>query len=122
MKKILYLTVSKQWFDLIASGVKREEYREIKPYWIRRLFTYVNKIDTDFAKEIDTWINVEKQDYHAYQGLNFDNYTHVLFINGYGANRPRILKEIDSISIGKPKPGWCPKEFLDNNYFIIKLK
>lgn len=37
-KKILTLTVSKQWFDMIASGEKAEEYREIKDYWIVRLY------------------------------------------------------------------------------------
>lgn len=36
-KKVLTLTVSKQWFDMIADGRKNEEYREIKPYWIKRL-------------------------------------------------------------------------------------
>ena len=30
-KKILTLTISKQWFDMIADGKKDEEYREIKP-------------------------------------------------------------------------------------------
>lgn len=35
--KILNLTLKKQWFDMIASGEKREEYREIKPYWNKRL-------------------------------------------------------------------------------------
>ena len=33
----LHLTLKKQWFDMIASGVKKEEYREIKPYWNKRL-------------------------------------------------------------------------------------
>ena len=37
-KKILTLTVSKQWFDMIVAGEKTEEYREIKPYWVARLF------------------------------------------------------------------------------------
>ena len=31
--KILHLTLKKRWFNLIAKGIKREEYREIKPYW-----------------------------------------------------------------------------------------
>lgn len=35
--KILYLTLKKKWFDLIASGKKKIEYREIKPYWDKRL-------------------------------------------------------------------------------------
>ena len=35
--KVLHLTLKKKWFDMIASGEKREEYREIKLYWNRRL-------------------------------------------------------------------------------------
>jgi len=35
--KVLHLTLKKQWFDLIASGTKKEEYREMKPYWHKRL-------------------------------------------------------------------------------------
>lgn len=31
-KKILTLTVSKQWFDMIVAGEKTEEYRAIKSY------------------------------------------------------------------------------------------
>lgn len=34
---ILHLTLKKKWFDMIAAGEKLEEYREIKPYWVRRL-------------------------------------------------------------------------------------
>ena len=37
-KKVLTLTVSKQWFDMIVADEKTEEYREIKPYWVARLF------------------------------------------------------------------------------------
>jgi len=35
--EILHLTLKKKWFDMIASGEKREEYREMKPYWDNRL-------------------------------------------------------------------------------------
>jgi len=35
--KILHLTIKKKWFDLILSGEKKEEYREIKDYWTTRL-------------------------------------------------------------------------------------
>lgn len=30
-------TIKREWFKSIADGTKRVEYREIKPYWIRRL-------------------------------------------------------------------------------------
>ena len=34
--KTLTLAIKKKWFDMIASGVKLEEYREIKPYYKSR--------------------------------------------------------------------------------------
>ena len=38
MKEILHLTLKRKWFDLIKSGDKKVEYREAKPYWIKRLY------------------------------------------------------------------------------------
>lgn len=37
MDRTLNLTLKKKWFDMILSGEKQEEYREIKPYWVSRL-------------------------------------------------------------------------------------
>lgn len=108
-KKVLTLTVSKQWFDMIAEGKKNEEYREIKPYWIKRLTTNC-EVAYDVAAE-------------TYCGeVLYRPYTHVLFINGYRKDSPRIEKEIESITIGKPKKGLCPDKWLDTEFFIIKFK
>lgn len=92
-KKVLTLTVNKQWFDMIVSGEKIEEYREIKPYWVNRFLKMLCK-----------------------------RFTHALFINGRRKDSPRIEKEIESISIGKPKKGLCPNEWLGTDFFVIKLK
>lgn len=35
--RILNLTLKKKWFDMVSSGEKKEEYREMKPYWHMRL-------------------------------------------------------------------------------------
>lgn len=35
--KVLHLTLKKKWFDMIASGEKTEEYRDISEFWIKRL-------------------------------------------------------------------------------------
>ena len=35
----LHLTLKKKWFDMILSGKKTEEYREIKPYWANRFYS-----------------------------------------------------------------------------------
>jgi hypothetical protein len=33
----LILHIKKKWFDQIRYGIKTEEYRELKPYWISRI-------------------------------------------------------------------------------------
>jgi len=38
MKENLFLIVTKEWYDKIASGEKRVEYREDTGYWNNRLF------------------------------------------------------------------------------------
>lgn len=48
--------------------------------------------------------------------------THVLFKNGYYDDSPKVEKEIESITIGKPKKGLCPDKWLDTEFFIIKFK
>ena len=37
MNNTLHLTIKKKWFDMILSGEKTEEYRDIKPYYHLRL-------------------------------------------------------------------------------------
>ena len=99
-KKILRLTLKKQWFDMIASGVKKEEYREIKPYWEKRLISNYDEL-------LDEQGIVEFEDYEAIE-----------FTNGYGKNRPQITLECKGVTIGKGNPDWgAPLE----DVFIIKL-
>jgi hypothetical protein len=37
MSKILRISVKKEYFEQIKLGLKKEEYREIKPYWDKRI-------------------------------------------------------------------------------------
>lgn len=127
-KKVLTLTVSKEWFDMIVSGKKTEEYRVIKGYWAKRLLLLrseleepFKKMSKDCTKDWDS-ISVEMAKYCLsspyYKIVPF---THVLFINGYRKDSPRIEKEIESIAIGKPKKGLCPDKWLDTEFFIIRF-
>lgn len=109
MKKILNLVVTKKWFDMIESGTKKEEYREIKPYWIRRL-------TTNCERGHEVWIEMKCGK------VLYRPYTHVLFCAGYSKNRPSIKKEIEDITIGFPKKGLCPDEWLIKRFFVIKFK
>lgn len=122
-KKVLTLTVSKQWYDMIVSGVKTEEYREIKPYWVARLLqNNSNIVDVRYlALALAGRTDLLKK-YIDAQRIVLKQYTHVLFINGYRKDSQRVEKEIESIGIGKPKKGMCPDEWLDTEFFIIKFK
>ena len=122
-KKVLTLTVNKQWFDKILSGEKTEEYREIKPYWVARLFQdNSNIVDVrNLASALAGRTDLLKK-YIDAQRIVLKQYTHVLFINGYSKDSPRIEKEIDSITIGKPKKGLFPDKWIDTEFFIIKFK
>ena len=123
MKKVLTLTVNKEWFSRILSGEKTEEYREIKPYWLARLFqNNSNIVDMKYlASGLEGRTDLFKK-YIEEQRIVSKQYTHVLFINGYRKDSPRIEKEIESITIGKPKKGLCPDKWLDTEFFIIKFK
>lgn len=114
-KKVLNLSVKKQWFDMISAGEKTEEYREIKKYWGSRLVNQQAESGEVLFDEFCGYCRViGKPEYKPY--------THLLFINGYRKDSPRIQKEIESITIGKPKKGLCPDKWLDTEFFIIKFK
>ena len=114
-KKVLTLTISKQWFDMIVSGEKTEEYREIKKYWGSRLVNHQSESGEVLFDEFGGYCRVIGK-------LEYKPYTHVLFVNGYRKDSPRIEKAIESITIGKPKKGLCSDKWLDTEIFIIKFK
>lgn len=119
--KILNLVLKHKWYDMIAGGEKKEEYREIKPYWEKRLFDY--KGPFAYYKEHYKEIRVKKilfpyrqpiEDvYHAFSR----GYTHVRFFRGYSAAQTMTFT-VEDIDIGKGKPEWGAPE---NPVFIIKL-
>lgn len=42
--KILHLTLNKNWFDLTAQGIKKNEYREQKVHWDSRILDDQGKL------------------------------------------------------------------------------
>lgn len=97
--KTLCLPLKKKWYEMIESGVKTEEYREIKPVMVKRIVGE-NTISV-------SGVLMEKYEYL---------FTHVKF--SYGYTRRTMTFEIESITIGKGKPEWgAPTE----DVFIIKL-
>lgn len=79
---------------MIESGVKTEEYREIKTFWVRRLMTFSE----------DGGINIRS------------DYTHVRF--RYGYTKRTMLFELKEIDIDWGNPDWGAPEDM---CFVLKL-
>jgi hypothetical protein len=90
--KVLHLTLKKKWFDMISSGEKKEEYREMKPYWAKRFLGHQAMINP---------------------------YSFVLFRNGYAKDAPEIMLQLKSITIGAAKPEWSDN--WKGEVFVLEL-
>lgn len=101
--KILDLPLKRKWYHMIESGEKLEEYREIKPYWTKRL---TGRIELLFSQR------------NGYSTINEKCFTHVRF--RYGYTKRTMLREIESITIGYGKPEWGAPT--DKQVFVIKFK
>lgn len=99
---ILHLTLKRQWFDMIASGEKKEEYRELKPYWAKRLVTLIN-YELGF-KQLNA-------------SLKFQQFDIIRFRHGYAKDAPTMDVECKGIRIGIGRKEWgCTDEC-----FILSL-
>lgn len=89
MKPVLNLTIKKRWLDMIASGEKREEYRDIytrgSQRWQRRIRDAILK----------------------------DEFATAIFRAGYRMNSPAVLVRIDDafpnpvrVPPSRPHPEW----------------
>ena len=106
-KKILNLTLKKQWFDMILSGEKKEGYREFKPYWIKR-FGYTSYSSQDPA------------DNGYYDEVMNELPDIIKFTNGYSKNSPSFYIEVEDWVVGKSRhPEWGGDT--TQSQFIFKL-
>lgn len=100
----MILTLKKQWFDMILSGVKTEEYREIKPYWTTRFQNYFGSY-IEFTSDdiIEAWSKQKKV---------------IVFRNGYGNNVPEFRAKV-TISEGYGKEEWGADK--NTKYYVLTI-
>lgn len=92
---MLTLTIKKKWFDMIKSGEKKEEYREIKPYYDKRF----------------GWKDDEKL--RTYQIT-----TDIKFRNGYSKTSPTLFCHVCiQKDYGKEQWGAEPNK----RYYVLKI-
>ena len=104
--KTLKLVLKKKWYDMIASGEKKEEYREIKQFWGLRL------TDLPGGLYLFSYRN-------GLEEVPFKHYDRVTFYLGYTKNRPSMTFVVDGIEIRKGKEKWGAEP--GKEYFVIKL-
>lgn len=99
---ILHLTLKRKWFNMILGGEKKEEYREVKHYWIKRL--------------------TNQNDDGSVNGNEFyKRYDVVEFRNGYGENVDSFQIECKGIKIGPLNNKWCDDWQNEVDVFVITL-
>lgn len=100
----MIMTLKKKWFDMILSGVKTEEYREMKNYWEKRFINYFGR-HYDFSQDVPTLVwNNQKKD--------------IIFRNGYGNDKPQFTAEV-TISEGYGNEEWGAENGC--KYYVLKI-
>lgn len=117
--KTLHLTLKKYWFDMVSDPNhitrKDEEYREIKPYWVKRLLMDVEVKDPSInLEQLISLIKNGSTDV-SYSFVDFDR---VDFRNGYSKYSPQRICDFLGLEIGIGKPEWGAPDY---PVFIIKL-
>lgn len=106
MAKVLTLTLKKKWFDMILSGEKKEEYREVKDYWMKRL-AGIQGCGTSY--NFTLLCNAENK---------CKDYDIIVFKNGYSKDAPTIVIECKGIQVKEGRKQWGAPNY---RVFAIKL-
>lgn len=88
---MLVLPIKKKWFDMIISGEKKEEYREIKPYYDKRL---------------------------GFFATGTGKITTIILRNGYSYDSPSMKVKV-AVTIDYGKRGWGADPEIQ--YYVLKI-
>jgi len=97
IKPILHLNLKKKWFDMVLSGEKREEYRDISAYW---------------TSIFSSHIYIKGTSYHPTAVI-------ICFSNGYRKNRRQFKINCTRLNVGWGKQEWGASP--EKQYFILSL-
>jgi len=113
----LHLNLKRKWFDMILSGEKKEEYREIKEYYLSRSMDYY----CGYPIMNNTLALRNNLPDMSIEQINkdtlFRHYDSIIFSNGYAKDRDQIEATGVNIRIdtGQEKWGAIPNK----KYFVL---
>ena len=116
---MLTLPIQKKWFDMILSGEKKEEYREIKEYYETRFQNLFGAV-TIYPSSIFS----DRREYVLLQGdavpeeIRKDCIQEIIFRNGYSKDS-KAIKARCKLRTGKGRPEWGAEP--DKQYYILEI-
>ena len=107
---MLTLTIKRPWFNMIVGGAKKEEYREVKPYYDSRFMNLFGAI----------WVDGELLQGEAVPDeIRKDPVQEIVFRNGYSRNDQEIRTRCRlAYGVGRPEWGAVPGK----KYYILKIE
>lgn len=98
---MLILPIKKKWYDMIISGEKREEYREVNNYWQTRI---MGELSFEVKIKFENWKPVKIEN--------------VYIRNGYGNDKPTAkISAIVHYKCGHPE--WGAEE--GKKYYVFEI-
>lgn len=117
--RILDLSLTYHWYDMIASGIKKEEYREIKWFYFNRLVEThrINKGNVQYC----TGNCIKYYDHFKHcidcKLINWKHYDAIRFHRGQGGKQSMLLR-FNGVRIGKGNSEWGAPDY---PVFILSL-
>ena len=108
-RTMLILPIKRKWLEKIRSGEKREEYREIKPYYTSRVRNLITFAPWSEGKTIEYLKRCGDK------GTPFDN---VVLRGGYDLLSPAIRIK-GTITIGEGRTEWGAEP--GKRYYIFRI-
>ncbi|UTC82653.1 hypothetical protein [Treponema denticola] len=87
---MLVFPLKKEWYDKIKSGKKTIEYREMKPYWSRRIF---NELKRELKKTLSQF---KKQDRNSAAARIFRNGKRRSYAIYFSLQKGEKTKEVEA--------------------------
>lgn len=116
---MLTLPIQRKWFDMILSGEKKEEYRDIKEYYETRFQNLFGALTVHSVSAFS-----DNEEYTLLQGefvikqIRKDSIQEIIFRNGYSKDS-KAIKARCRLRIGKGRPEWGAEP--DKQYYILEI-
>lgn len=119
---MLTLPIQKKWYDMILSGEKKEEYRDIKEYYETRFQNLFGAITIHPLYPPDNFL--DRSEFELLQGeavpeeIRKDSVQEIIFRNGYSKDS-KAIKARCRLRTGKGRPEWGAEP--DKQYYILEI-